>query len=37
MEKERKMSPVMGYVGVLVALGLIGVTIFMTVTTVNPL
>ncbi len=27
----------MGYVGVLVALGLIGVTIFMTVTTVNPL
>jgi regulator of protease activity HflC (stomatin/prohibitin superfamily) len=37
MEKERKLSPVMGYVGVLVALGLIGITIFMTVTTMNAL
>jgi len=37
MEKERKMSPVMGYLGVLVSLGLIGATIALTVTTMNAL
>jgi len=37
MEKERKMSPVMGYLGVLISLGLIGATIALTVTTMNAL
>lgn len=37
MEKERKMSPVMGYLGVLISLGLIGATIALTVMTMNAL
>lgn len=36
MEKEKKLSPLMGYFGLLVSLGLLAATIYLTAVTVNP-